>query len=95
MAWRQAIGAHRHAGSLLLALVAPGVLACIPLLVHRDPKRALLDVVGALAFYSFLLLPAALKFDFRRDVDRLSERKYEPSPKCENHGLVWFSSHHF
>ena len=80
LAWRQAIGAHRHAGSLLLALVAPGVLACIPLLVHREPKRALLDVVGALAFYSFLLLPAALKFDFRRDVDRLSVLKVLPIP---------------
>jgi hypothetical protein len=31
----------------------------------------LLNVLGALVFYSFLLLPTALKFDFRRDLDRM------------------------
>jgi hypothetical protein len=78
LAWRQSISAHRYAGSLMLALAVPGVLACIPLLVPRDADRAVLEVAGGLAFYSFVLLPAALKFDFRRDVDRLTILKALP-----------------
>ena len=45
-----------------------------------DPVKATLNVVGALTFYSFLLLPSALKFDFRRDVDRLFILKGLPIP---------------
>jgi hypothetical protein len=78
LAWRQAIGAHRHATGLVLALSVPGVLACLPWLMHQDVQAAQLEVVGALAFYSFVLLPAALKFDFRRDYDRLALLKALP-----------------
>ena len=38
----------------------------------------LLNVVGALVFYSFILLPTALKFDFRRDLDRFTILKSLP-----------------
>ncbi len=78
IAWRQSIGAHRYAGSVMLALAVPGVLACIPLLVNREAGRAVVEVAGGLAFYSFVLLPAALKFDFRRDIDRLAILKALP-----------------
>ena len=78
LAWRQWLGARRYVTSLSLALLAPAVLACLPLFVHRTPQSALLHVVGALVFYSFVLLPAALKFDFRRDVDRLALLKTLP-----------------
>lgn len=78
LAWRQAIGAHRHATGLALALAAPGVLACLPWLIQQNDRAALVEVVGVLAFYSFLLLPAALKFDFRRDYDRLTLLKSFP-----------------
>lgn len=37
-----------------------------------------LNLVGGLAFYSFLLLPTMFKFDFRRDVHRLSVLKSMP-----------------
>ena len=71
LAWRQFVGAGKYRGSLLLALAAPGVSSCLPLIVIDEPMKATLNVVGALAFYSFLLLPSALKFDFRRDIDRI------------------------
>jgi hypothetical protein len=78
IAWRQAIGACGHLGGLFVALAAPCVLACLPLIVFDNPNMVLLNVVGSLAFYSFLLLPAALKFDFRRDVDRIAILKSLP-----------------
>ncbi len=37
-----------------------------------------IELVASLVFYSFLLLPSALKFDFRRDVDRLGWIKALP-----------------
>ncbi len=78
LAWRQAIGAYGHLGGVFVALAAPSVLACLPLIVFDNPNMVLLNVVGSLAFYSFLLLPAALKFDFRRDVDRIAMLKSLP-----------------
>lgn len=78
IAWRQAIGAYGHWGGVLVALAAPSVLACLPLVVFDNPNMVMLNVVGSLAFYSFLLLPAALKFDFRRDVDRIAMLKSLP-----------------
>ena len=38
----------------------------------------LIHLVSALVFYSFLLLPTAFKFDFRRDVNRLATLKCLP-----------------
>lgn len=78
IAWRQVIGATTHWGGLLLALATPYVLACLPLIVFDDPNRVLLNVVGSLGFYSFVLLPTALKFDFRRDVDQIAILKSLP-----------------
>jgi hypothetical protein len=71
LAWRQGLGVLHHRSSIALSLAVPGVLACLPILVYRNPYHILLNVVGALVFYSFLLLPTALKFDFRRDLDRI------------------------
>jgi len=76
--WRQSIGAYGHLGGVFVALAAPSVFACLPLIVFDNPNMVLLNVVGSLAFYSFLLLPAALKFDFRRDVDRIAMLKSLP-----------------
>jgi hypothetical protein len=72
LAWRQLLGARRHWGSLLTAMIAPAVLSCAPCFVVGDAFLAFLSTTGALAFYSFLLLPTALRFDFRRDLDRLA-----------------------
>ena len=69
--WRQSTGAIQQWGGLSVALVVPAVLACIPLTYRSEPITAFLAVVAAICFYSFLLLPTALKFDFRRDIDRM------------------------
>jgi hypothetical protein len=78
LAWRQLLGARRHWGSLLTAMIAPAVLACAPCFVVADPSIAFLATAGTLAFYTFLLLPTALRFDFRRDLDRLATLKGLP-----------------
>lgn len=78
LAWRQLVGARRHWGSLLTAMIAPSILTCAPLFVIADPFNALLCTTATLAFYTFLLLPTALRFDFRRDFDRLAILKGLP-----------------
>ena len=42
------------------------------------PANAALFLVASLLFYSYLLLPAALMLDFRRDVDRMAVLKKLP-----------------
>jgi hypothetical protein len=81
LAWRQSLGASRYAGGLLSALVVPAALSLIPLFAPVSSEGAFLSVVGGLAFYSFLLLPTALRFDFRRDLDRLALLKTLPINK--------------
>jgi len=76
--WRQLVGARRHWGSLLTAMIAPSVIACAPCFVIADPEVAFLATTGTLAFYTFLLLPTAIRFDFRRDLDRLATLKGLP-----------------
>jgi hypothetical protein len=78
LAWRQLVGARRHWGSLLTAMIAPSVLSCAPCFIIADPSIAFLATSGTLAFYTFLLLPTALRFDFRRDLDRLATLKGLP-----------------
>jgi hypothetical protein len=76
--WRQLVGARRHWGSLLTAMIAPAVLACAPSFVIANNHIAFLSTTATLAFYTFLLLPTALRFDFRRDLDRLAILKGLP-----------------
>lgn len=78
LAWRQLVGARRHWGSLLTAMIAPAVLSCFPGFIIADPPIAFLITTGTLAFYTFLLLPTSLYFDFRRDLDRLPTLKGLP-----------------
>jgi hypothetical protein len=78
LVWRQLVGARRHAGSLLTAMIAPAVLAGAPCYVIDHAETALLVTTGTLAFYTFLLLPTAIRFDFRRDLDRLATLKGLP-----------------
>ncbi len=82
LAWRQLVGARRHWGSLLTAMIAPAILTCAPLFVIADPFHAFLGTTITLAFYTFLLLPTALRFDFRRDFERLSILKGLPITPC-------------
>jgi hypothetical protein len=78
LVWRQFIGARRTWGSLLTAMIAPAVLACAPCFVIADANIALLATAGTLAFYTFLLLPTAIRFDFRRDLERIAMFKGLP-----------------
>jgi hypothetical protein len=80
LAWRQLISASRHAGSVATAMIAPAILAVAPCFTFPNPHIAFLISTGALAFYTFLLLPTALRFDFRRDLDRLATLKGMPLP---------------
>ncbi len=59
-------------------MIAPAILACVPLFVIADARVAFVSTAGALAFYTFLLLPTALRFDFRRDFERLAILKGLP-----------------
>jgi len=78
LGWRQFVGAMKHRAGLLLVFTAPAGLSLIPLLQPLEPQQTFLHVTAGLVFYSFLLLPAALKFDFRRDYDRLYALKLLP-----------------
>ena len=48
------------------------------MLRHRGCPIALLATAGTLAFYTFLLLPTAVRYDFRRDLDRMAMLKSLP-----------------
>ena len=74
----QAVGAVHYRTSLAVSLIVPGLLSCLTLLTPQSGCLMLVQLVGGLVFYSFLLLPTALKFDFRRDIDRLATLKALP-----------------
>lgn len=76
--WRQLLGAWHYRSTLVVSLGAPILLCCIPLLANHSPFVMLLNVVGGIVFYSFLLLPSALMLDFRRDIGRLVVLKSLP-----------------
>lgn len=76
--WRQIVGVRRQWGSVLTAMIAPAILAAAPCFVIAEANIAFLATAATLAFYTFLLLPTALRFDFRRDLDRLATLKGLP-----------------
>ena len=76
--WRQVMGAKRYSGSLLIALLPPTAFSILPISIDRESHGTFFVVVGSLAFYSFVLLPSALKFDFRNDYYRMSVLKALP-----------------
>lgn len=79
--WRQLVGLNRHRTGALIAFLPPAILAAIPLFMSQlDDQNAVINFLGGLTFYSFLLLPSALKFDFRRDYDHLLLLKMLPLP---------------
>ena len=59
-------------------MIPPAVLAGAAGFVIEDSDMAFLTTTGTLAFYTFLLLPTAIRFDFRRDLDRLATLKGLP-----------------
>lgn len=79
VSWRQAVGVYRYGTGVMLALIPPAILSAMPLFMTRlSDHVAVLNFLGGLVFYSFLLLPSALKFDFRRDYSHLLLLKLLP-----------------
>ncbi len=78
LAWRQLLGVNRYRGTIAIALAVPFVLACLPVFSGGSGIWMIANVIGGLVFYSFLLLPTTLKFDFRRDLDRINVLKSLP-----------------
>ncbi|MEM7455326.1 MAG: hypothetical protein AAF456_13325 [Planctomycetota bacterium] len=78
LGWRQLLGARYYRFSLAVALTIPLVLCCLPTLWDTTELGTVMNVVGVMAFYSFAWLPSALRFDFRRDVDRMAYLKALP-----------------
>ncbi|MBD3672996.1 MAG: hypothetical protein HUJ26_05665 [Planctomycetaceae bacterium] len=80
LAWRQTLCARRYVGGLLISLIIPAILSLFPLAVPNDPIPTFVSVITGTLFFSFMLLPATIKYDFRRDFDRLSALKMLPVP---------------
>lgn len=76
--WRQLLGAYHYRMTLAISLGMPILLCCIPLFAKHSPLMMLINVVGGVVFYSFLLLPSALMLDFRRDISRMAVLKSLP-----------------
>lgn len=76
--WRQFLGVRHYIGAVLFSLSVPMLFvlgsACGP----QQEWQLVQMLVLSLAFWSFFLLPAALKFDFRRDLNRIGVLKSLP-----------------
>lgn len=78
LAWRQSFGVISQFKPLCISLLIPMVLCCLPIMTNVSGMELIFHIVGSLAFYSALLMPASMRFDFRRDIDRLSLLKSLP-----------------
>lgn len=78
IAWRQFHSAWNYRATLVVSFLIPIALCCVPMFAKTPPPNAALFLVASLLFYSYLLLPAALMLDFRRDVDRMAVLKKLP-----------------
>ena len=78
LVWRQYRSARRFRGSLLISMAIPALLLCPSLVTVANPVVAFLLVVSGALFYTFVLLPEAIKFDFRLDSDHLCLLKQLP-----------------
>ena len=59
-------------------MAIPAMLLSPTVVSVQDPVVAFLLVVSGALFYSFVLLPEAIKFDFRLDSDHLCQLKMLP-----------------
>lgn len=76
--WRQWKRALQFAGSLIVSMVIPAVLLAPAAMSLPDPNTAFIVVVCGAFFYTFILLPEAIKFDFRLDSQYLVMLKALP-----------------
>ncbi len=78
LVWRQGNGCRYYRGPVLYALVLPMLCSLAPAWGPQTGWALVQAVILLLGFSSFFLLPTALKFDFRRDLDRISVLKALP-----------------
>ena len=78
LVWRQYRRAMQYRGSLLISMAIPVLLLSPSLFSIANPIVAFLLVVSGALFYTFVLLPEAIKFDFRLDSDHLCQLKQLP-----------------
>ena len=78
LAWRQSFGTLSQFKPLCVSLLIPMILSCLPIMTRVKGMELVFQIVGSLAFYSALLMPASMRFDFRRDIDRLGLLKSLP-----------------
>ncbi|MCA9178622.1 MAG: hypothetical protein KDB14_29375 [Planctomycetales bacterium] len=71
VAWTQWRGVRRFQGSLIVSFLVPALLSLLPAVMPIPGIPIGMQVGGSLAFYCYVLLPTALKFDYRRNIDRL------------------------
>jgi len=76
--WRQCRRVSRYSGSLCISMAIPAMLLVPTLVSVQDPAVSFLLVVSGALFYTFVLLPEAIKFDFRLDSDHLCQLKMLP-----------------
>ena len=76
--WRQVQTVFNYRGTIVVSLAIPILLSCLPLLANHNVGWMLLNLVGSMVFYSFLLLPSALILDYRRDINRMAVLKSLP-----------------
>lgn len=76
--WRQWKRAVQFAGSLAVSMVIPAVLLAPAAISMPDSNVAFIAVVCGAFFYTFILLPEAIKFDFRLDSEYLVMLKALP-----------------
>jgi len=79
IAWRQLTAALRSSGRLLvvLLLLMVGVVALLASMDHSQAERVPLFLIG-LGVWLSLVLPSAVPYDFRGDIDRIAVLKTLP-----------------
>lgn len=78
LVWRQCRRAVRYGGSLLISMAIPALMLSPFLTSIKIPALSFLLIVCGALFYSFMLLPEAIKLDFRLDSDHLCQLKLLP-----------------
>ena len=76
--WRQWKRAVQFASSLAVSMVIPAILLAPAAISMPDSNLAFIAVVCGAFFYTFILLPEAIKFDFRLDSEYLVMLKALP-----------------
>lgn len=79
IAWRQLLSAYRSSGGVLWGLISLAVVAG-PLLVMAREDISKASLIGGIFIAAVFVLPRALVFDFRGDLDAMDNFKRLPLP---------------